>query len=202
MRALIIALTLCAMSVQSLAKSQAEEDGHVTLKTPYTVGDFILEDHNGNLFDQDDLKNSWSMIFVGFTSCPDVCPTTLSNLEAVRADMGLRLRPDSIPRILFLAVDPARDKPVLKEYLGYFHPQYLGITGSHKQLGRLVKSLKAFYRLDKKTDDDVNYDVLHTAFVSIINPQGEIVAKISPPFHPHRTAEYLTLLIRQVSFDD
>ena len=142
------------------------------------------------------------MIFIGFTTCPDVCPVTLANLEAVRAEMSLRVSPKRIPRIIFLAVDPARDSPVLKEYLAYFHPEYIGLSGAVVQIDSLIKSLKAFYRLDKQSPDDVDYDVLHTAFVSIINPQGQMVAKLSPPFYPHKTAESLNQLIRGVKFDD
>lgn len=193
-------LVMLCMLVHLAAQSSI--DGHTTLKKPAPLAEFLLQDHDGNDFDQTHFKGSWSMIFVGFTTCPDVCPTTLSNLEAVRADMGLRMRPDNIPRIIFLAVDPDRDKPFLKDYLSYFHPQYLGITGSHKELDKLIKSIGGFYRIDKKYPTQIDYDVLHTAFVAIINPKGEMVAKINPPFQAHKTAEYLNNLIRGVVFDD
>ena len=88
-------------------------------------------------------------LLVGFTQCPDVCPFTLSNLEAVRAELGLRLRPDHLPNIVFLAVDPERDKPVLQNYLSHFHPDYIGITGEPQQIDKLVAGLDAFYRLEK-----------------------------------------------------
>jgi len=193
---------LVLFSVSFHLTAQSNSDGHITLKTPKSLGAFSLEDHNGKKFDQEDIKGSWSMIFIGFTTCPDVCPATLSNLEAVRADMGLRMRPDSIPRILFLAVDPDRDKPFLKEYLSYFHPEYIGITGSHEELGKLIKGIGAFYRLDKKYLTQIDYDVVHTAFVAIINPGGEMIAKINPPFNAHKTSDYLNNLIRGVVFDD
>ena len=182
--------------------AQSGDDAHITLKKYKPLAEFVLEDHDGNKVDQNMFKGSWSMIFIGFTTCPDVCPTTLSNLEAVRADMGLRMRPDNIPRIIFLAVDPDRDRPFLKDYLSYFHPEYIGITGSHEELGKLIKSIDAFYRLDKKYLTQIDYEVLHTAFVAIINPDGEMVAKINPPFVAHKTAEYLNNLIRGVVFDD
>lgn len=203
MRSLSILTKVLLLSCMLLhITAQSSSDGHITLKKPQPIAEFLLQDHHGNQFDQTHLKGSWSMIFVGFTTCPDVCPTTLSNLEAVRADMGLRMRPDNIPRILFLAVDPDRDKPFLKDYLSYFHPQYLGVTGSHNELDKLISSIGAFYRLDKKYPTQYDYDVLHTAFVAIVNPNGEMVAKINPPFHAHKTAEYLNNLIRGVVFDD
>ncbi|MDB4108959.1 SCO family protein [Porticoccaceae bacterium] len=193
---------LLAGQVMLAAEAVAATDDYERLKNPVAVKPFSLVDQNGAPFNLQSLKNHWSMIFIGFTTCPDVCPVTLGNLEAVRAEMGLRVSPERIPRIIFLAVDPARDVPVLKEYLGYFHPQYIGISGEVNQIGSLIDSLNAFYRLDKKHTDDNDYDVLHTAYVSLINPAGEMVAKLNPPFHPHKTAMYLSQLISGVRFDD
>tara|TARA_B110000971_G_scaffold162452_1_gene166111 strand:- start:205 stop:834 length:630 start_codon:yes stop_codon:yes gene_type:complete len=193
---------LLAGQVMLAAETVAATDDYERLKKPIAVKPFSLFDQNGVRFNLQSLKNHWSMIFVGFTTCPDVCPVTLGNLEAVRAEMGLRVSPERIPRIIFLAVDPARDVPVLKEYLGYFHPQYIGISGEVNQIGSLINSLNAFYRLDKKHLDANDYDVLHTAYVSLINPAGEMVAKLNPPFHPHKTAMYLSQLISGVRFDD
>ena len=193
---------LLAGQVMLAAEAVAATDDYERLKNPVAVKPFFLVDQNGVRFNLQSLKNHWSMIFIGFTTCPDVCPVTLGNLEAVRAEMGLRVSPERIPRIIFLAVDPARDVPVLKEYLGYFHPQYIGISGEVNQIGSLINSLNAFYRLDKKHTDDNDYDVLHTAYVSLINPAGEMVAKLNPPFHPHKTAMYLSQLISGVRFDD
>jgi len=193
---------LLAGQVMLAAEAVAATDDYERLKNPVAVKPFSLVDQNGAPFNLQSLKNHWSMIFIGFTTCPDVCPVTLGNLEAVRAEMGLRVSPERIPRIIFLAVDPARDVPVLKEYLGYFHPQYIGISGEVNQIGSLINSLNAFYRLDKKHTDDNDYDVLHTAYVSLINPAGEMVAKLNPPFHPHKTAMYLSQLISGVRFDD
>ncbi|MFT7691315.1 MAG: protein SCO1/2 [Porticoccaceae bacterium] len=193
---------LLAGQVMLAAETVAATDDYERLKKPIAVKPFSLLDQNGAPFNLQSLKNHWSMIFVGFTTCPDVCPVTLGNLEAVRAEMGLRVSPERIPRIIFLAVDPARDVPVLKEYLGYFHPQYIGISGEVNQIGSLINSLNAFYRLDKKHLDANDYDVLHTAYVSLINPAGEMVAKLNPPFHPHKTAMYLSQLISGVRFDD
>jgi len=193
---------LLAGQVMLAAETVAATDDYERLKKPIAVKPFSLLDQNGAPFNLQSLKNHWSMIFVGFTTCPDVCPVTLGNLEAVRAEMGLRVSPERIPRIIFLAVDPARDVPVLKEYLGYFHPQYIGISGEVNQIGSLINSLNVFYRLDKKHLDANDYDVLHTAYVSLINPAGEMVAKLNPPFHPHKTAMYLSQLISGVRFDD
>ena len=161
------------------------------------VGEFQLEDQYGGSFGVEQFKGQWSMVFVGFTSCPDVCPVTLANLEAVRAEMGFRMSPERIPNIVFLAVDPDRDRSVLKDYLAYFHPQYVGITGREAEINKLIKSLGEFYRLDRKSVDEKNYNGTHTAIVSIINPEAKLVANISPPFPPPTTGEYLIQLINE-----
>lgn len=180
---------LLAFSVSCLAENQ-------TLKIPKPIPEFQLFDQYQKKFGVLDLKGRWSMIFIGFTTCPDVCPFTLANLEAVRADLGLRLRPDHIPNIIFLAVDPDRDTAILKDYLSYFHPSYIGITGSTQELDKLVEGLDGFYRLKRENPQDKTYDVVHSARVSIINPDAEIVATIDPPFSPHNTGEYLINIIR------
>jgi protein SCO1/2 len=201
-RRLLLSFVLCAAPCLFASYVQAESESYVQLKKPIDVKPFELSDQYGQPFNLDSLKDHWSMIFIGFTTCPDVCPVTLSNLEAVRAELGLRLSPDRIPRIIFLAVDPQRDAPVLKEYLAYFHPEYVGISGEVEQIDSLINSLKAFYRLDKKTPDDQAYEVLHTAFVSVINPDGQMVAKLNPPFQPHKTANSLFHLMHGITFDD
>jgi protein SCO1/2 len=182
--------------------SEAQTVQGIVLDQPEALPPFELRDQDGEAFGVDRLKGHWSMILVGFTRCPDVCPFTLGNLGAVRAELGLRLRPDHIPHIIFLAVDPERDTPVLKEYLAHYHPDYIGLTGMPQQIDKLVAGLGAFYRLEKKHPQDHTYTVKHSAAVSIINPKAEIVAKINPPFHPHRTGDYLAKVIKGVKFNE
>lgn len=188
----ILGLSFLSLFVSAVATAA---DNTVSVDPPQLLGDFSLKDQYGNDFGVDQFKGRWSMVFVGFTSCPDVCPVTLANLEAVRAEMGFRMSPERIPNIIFLAVDPDRDTAVLKDYLSYFHPQYIGITGDSSEIDKLIKSLDAFYRLDRKSSSDGSYNVVHTASVSIISPEAKVVAKISPPFYPHKTGEYLMKVI-------
>lgn len=178
--------------------SHAQSENTKTLKQVKSLPNFVLNDQYGKLFTRDRLKGKWSLIFIGFATCPDVCPFTLANLEAVRADMGFRLRPDSIPNIIFLSVDPDRDKTLLKEYLYYYHPEYIGITGKVSEIDKLIKGLDAYYKLEKKAANDMAYNVIHSAKVAVINPDGNVVAEISPPFQPHSTGEYLINLIRGI----
>ena len=118
-------------------------------------------------------------------------------LEALRAEMGLRIGVDKIPEIVFLAVDPARDRPVLKDYLANFDPSNVGITGAKPEIDKLVKGLEAAYRFSDKKPGSDYYDVLHSSAISLINPQGELTAQLNPPFAVQPMTQFLVTLIRQ-----
>jgi protein SCO1/2 len=173
----------------------AESEVVKQLDKPVLIDNFELFDQYGNSFTEKNLLGSWSLIFLGFTTCPDICPMTMAQLEGVRAELGSHFTPEKIPNIIFVAVDPARDKDVLAEYLAYFHPENIGITGELSQIDRLVKSVDGFYRYDKKKSD-TSYTVVHTSSISVVNPNGEMVAKINPPFGRSNAAWELMLLIR------
>src|SRR5262249_55524107 len=102
----------------------------VILDRPALVEGFILDDHNRKPVATGSLKGHVSLVLAGFTNGPDVCPFTLANLEQVVAELGLRVRPDRLPTVIFLAVDPDRDRPNLKDYVVQFHPDFIGVTGA------------------------------------------------------------------------
>lgn len=185
------------MSVLVLASPVFSDDLQVeTLSSPRPLPTFSLQDHNGKAFGKTQLSGQWSMIFLGFTSCPDVCPMTLTHLEAVRADLSMRVTPEKIPNIIFLAVDPERDQEGLKAYTRHFHPDYIGLTGEVKQIDALVDGLGGYYDIRKRYEGETHYPVVHTSTVYVVNPAGELVAEISPPFTAHATGEYLAGIIR------
>ena len=167
-----------------------------TFEKPKPLTAFSLKDQAGNDFGLAQLQGQWSLVFIGFTTCPDICPLTLMQLEAVRADLGLRFTPERIPNIIFLAVDPKRDQAILGKYLAHFHPDNIGVTGESKQIDIFVKGIDAFYRFDQKPGSD-HYDVMHTTAIAVVDPEAQLVAKISPPFEVNPIAEYLTHMIRQ-----
>lgn len=157
---------------------------------------FSLVDHQGAVFDKERLRGQWSLVFLGFTSCPHVCPLTLSRLEAIRAELGLKLPPDNLPQIFFLAVDPERDQPVLEKYVENFHSEFIGVTGNQKELQNLVTSIGGYFRSEQGSGDDQNYNVVHSGNVAVINPQAEWVASLSPPFQEFHSADFLYRVIK------
>jgi protein SCO1/2 len=184
---------VAAVALTTMALARVEG---IILDRPAEVQPFTLLDHNDKPFTADQLKGRWTLMLAGFTNCPDVCPFTLANLEQVLAELGLRLRPDRLPAVIFLAVDPERDKANLKDYVVQFHPDFLGVTGAIDQIDGLLKSLDAV-AIRAKPDSRGNYQVSHSAAVSVIDPQARLIARISPPFDPAPTAQFLADLFRR-----
>ena len=132
---------------------------------------FSLETVNGDQFNQDKLLKKPSIIFFGFTHCPDVCPSSLQLLSNLIQDLG-----DDASKInfYFVTADPDRDtKKILKEYLGYFDKKIIGITGDKAELNKLYGALNIYI---KRIDlDNNNYTIDHTASFIILNNNAEII---------------------------
>jgi protein SCO1/2 len=137
---------------------------------------FTLESTAGGTFTQADLKGTPSLVFFGYTFCPDVCPTTMAESVQWRQDLGIK--PDQL-RTIFVTVDPDRDtKDVLTKYLGGFDPSIIGLVGDAQQT-EAAKS--AFGVFSEKANDDGkgNYLVNHTANVFLIGKDGEFEGTVA-----------------------
>lgn len=165
----------------------------VKLEEPVLMPTFMLFDENGEQFLSDDLEGKWTLIMFGFLTCPDVCPFTLGNLEAVIAESGMRVLPKNVPEVIFVSVDPDRDAEYISNYAQFFHPDFRSYTGMRDQIDILIEVTDSFYRL-MPPDADGHYDVQHSSSVSVIAPDGTLRAKLQPPFDPGLTAEFLTQL--------
>ncbi|MFK7859317.1 MAG: SCO family protein [Granulosicoccus sp.] len=154
---------------------------------------FFLSTQHGDPFTPDDLVGKWTLVLVGFTSCPDVCPYTLGNLEHVLAETASKVSPKNLPEVVFLAVDPARDAKSLGEYVNYFHPNFTGVTGEVDDIDAFVEGLDAFYQIDKP-DSSGGYNVRHSADIRVIDPDGKLHATIETPMKPSETSDFLLRL--------
>jgi protein SCO1 len=140
------------------------------------VLDFQLTDTSGRTFTRRDLAGAPTLVFFGFTHCPDVCPTTLLKLAQLQrraAVAGLR--------VLFISVDPQRDTPLLLgQYLRAFDPQFQGLTGDAKTIARLAANFGvAVNRVELPGGD---YTMDHSAVVFVLDDAAHIVAIFTPPF--------------------
>lgn len=184
---------LAALLFALLATPVAAQVQGVMLDEPVKMPDFAFTNELGEDFTQADLKDNWTIIMFGFLSCPDVCPFTLGNLEAAVAETGMRVRPDNVPKVAFISVDPDRDAEVISQYAKFFHPEFESFTGDREEINTLVEATDSFYRL-LKPDHTGYYEVQHSSSVSVIAPDGTLRAKLQPPFDPGLTAEFLARL--------
>ncbi|MEK9791268.1 MAG: SCO family protein [Halieaceae bacterium] len=154
--------------IMSLAETRA--NGLFLFDTPRDVGDFSLTDHRGLSFTRDDLTDRWTLIFFGFTHCPDICPTTMAELAELKSQLADTEASDA--RVVMLSVDPARDTPDrLAQYVPYFHPDFIGVTGEFADILSVAQRLNAPFR--KVSEPDGGYQMEHSANVMLMNPRGD-----------------------------
>ena len=135
--------------------------------------DFRFTNQEGQETRLSQWKGNVVLFSFGFTHCPNVCPTTLTNLVGIFRILSPAER-DHV-RIAFISVDPHRDKPAqLKNYLSYFDPAFVGLTGSKDEIDRATGAFDASYAfVHKPNDQPDNYDVMHSANIYLVNPKGE-----------------------------
>ncbi|AXQ29485.1 SCO family protein [Solimonas sp. K1W22B-7] len=150
----------------------------ILLPQPRALPAFTLTDQDGQALTAARLAGSWTLLFPGFTYCPDVCPTTLALLKQVKASLG----PDSALRVVFLSVDPERDTPQrLKSYVAQFDPSFVGATVAEPQLAEVARALGiAYAKVPGATPE--SYQMDHSAAMILLNPQAQVVAYLTPPF--------------------
>lgn len=150
------------------------------LPEPRAIPSFSLTDHEGNAFGNAQLQNRWSLLFFGFTRCPDICPNTLGLLQALNA--ALKQDGGNSPlQVVFVSVDPKHDQPAaLKRYIEYFDPSFVAVTGPENELQKLTGTLYMPYSYVPTGKGD-EYTVEHSGALVLLNPQGQAVAYFSPP---------------------
>jgi protein SCO1/2 len=161
------------------------------LASPGLLSEFELVDQRGRPAGPSAFEGRWSLLFLGFTSCPDVCPTTLALLSKVRA--GLPPREDV--QIVFLSADPERDTPrVLARYLRSFDARALGLTGTPAQVRKLAASLGLGFV--RNPGPGGAYTVDHSTALVLLDPQARVAGYFRPPFDAGRLAADLGALPR------
>jgi protein SCO1/2 len=169
----LVALALVALGAFAYTRvtGDGESVGTVTIGGPFT-----LTDQNGNTVTEAALRGHPSMIFFGYTNCPDICPVTLlqapSWLDAVKADL-----PDLA--FYFISLDPERDTvEVMREYLGNFDPRIVGLTGTPAQIDGVMAAYKVFRRIVPRGENA--YDVEHTAPIYLMDRNGAFEDVVMP----------------------
>jgi protein SCO1 len=152
-----------------LAYPQAKKIEAFTLRTLATKGGTVEPFSNTNL------QGAWTILAFGFTTCPDICPTTLTEIET-----ALKPIPNK-PRVVMVSVDPERDTDeVLREYVQYFDPSFVGATADIAVLEKFAANLGALFEKEATGTGPMDYTMAHTATIYLINPDGNVAAMIRP----------------------
>lgn len=155
-------------------------------------GEFTLTDHNGNEFNSNMMQGKLSLVYFGFTYCPDICPTSLQKLTKVLSTLD-KYQIEVLP--IFITLDPPRDTPaLLKEYLGHFHQNLIGLTGSKKKIKEVADLYKVFYTMAEgaSTKDD-KYMLDHTSFVYLMDKKGKYMKHFYMNSTPEEMIEYIRI---------
>lgn len=146
---------------------------------------FKLTDHNGAVFNQERIKGKWTLVFFGYTSCPDICPATLYVLNSVQG--LLEDETGEVPadmQVVFISVDPERDtSEKLASYVTHFNKRFIGVTAAKTDIDRLTGQFGAGYILEPEASPG-QYLVAHTSAIFLVDPLGRLVASFSQPHNP------------------
>lgn len=161
-----------------LSADQLQVNRAIVFDAPRIIKPFTLLDHHGEAFTAADLAGKWSLIYFGFTHCPDICPTTLAQLSKVVKILESPVREQT--QVLMVTVDPARDtQQVLSSYMTYFDPSFIGVTGEFVEIMSFSRNLNVAF---SKVMLDDGYTVDHTGHLVLINPEGHYHGFFKPPF--------------------
>ncbi len=155
---------------------------------PSVGGPFQLVNQDGQAVDQTMLDGKWSLVFFGFTYCPDYCPTTLTALEATKRQLGDRAKD---LQIVFISIDPERDTPqALKDYLSSdgFPQGVVGLTGTADQVKAAADAYRAYYQ---KVGEGEGYTMNHSLTVYLMGPDGKFRSALAHDLGPQRAAEVI-----------
>ena len=147
------------------------------LVRPMEIDNFELIDQNNEAFNKKSLEGGWTVLFFGYTNCPDVCPTTIYKLAEIKNGIKEDL-PSANFNTVLVTLDPDRDSAErLDEYIGYFDETMLGVTGTYENIQSFTSSLSVFYQRINKEE---GYDFNHTASIFVFDKDGSLFATMSP----------------------
>jgi len=186
-RAILVAIVALAVLAGAVTAYLLEREPppaallHATVfDTPRPMPAMRLTDHQGRPYGAERLRGRWTFLFFGFTNCPDICPTTLATLAAVRSGLADLPAPER-PEVVLVSVDPARDTPdVLARYVAHFDPSFAGVTGDAAAIEALTRELGIAVFIGAP-DTDGSYAVDHTAAILLVDPDAAWTAVFGTP---------------------
>ena len=187
-------LSLSIIATFILGCSSKSPEYSTVLTKPIKLDEFMLTADDDSVFSNQSLKDKWSLLFFGYTHCPDVCPLTLHQLAQANKELADTL--DSTPDIIMVSVDPDRDtSEILQKYVRSFGENVSGVTGKNEELDKLTSQLGIFYNANKHEGE--NYSVNHSAAVILINKNAEFHAVFSAPHSIENFVSDLPLILKE-----
>lgn len=156
-------------------------------------GPFTMVNHKGETVTEKTFAGQYTLLFFGFTYCPDVCPTELQVIAAALNQMG-----EKASRItpIFVSVDPERDTPQLvAEYVSAFHPRMVGLTGTPDQVAAITNAYRVYYAKVENKDRPKDYTMDHSSILYLMGPDGKFLKHFTYSTDPKALAEALTSLV-------
>lgn len=186
-RLLIVIIALACLCLSGKAENE------LTIKGDGIGGDFALTDHNGNRFQLSGQRGKIVLLFFGYTSCADACPTVMVKLKSVYKTLGADWK-QTLP--VFVSVDPGRDTPAaLKKYLEYFAIGAVGLTGKKEEIDKVVEQYGASYEIEK-SDSAMGYHINHSTYLYLIDQSGEVKSRFKHTDRPDVIASAVKQLIK------
>lgn len=138
-------------------------------------GHFALTDSNGKPFESTQINNQYKLVYFGYSFCPDICPTELQRITELLQQLPEATTARITP--IFISVDPARDTPqALTEYIHFFHPRFIALTGSEAQIDAVAKQFRAYYQRQSTSPTDRDYAVDHSSYIYLLDPQDRYIS--------------------------
>lgn len=169
------------LQTPQLSEEELREAGVFILPRPRDLAGFNLVDHLGKPYNNEALVGRWSFIFFGFTHCPDICPTTMSEMAKAERALSQGAERDAGFQGVLVTVDPLRDSPeVMGEYVQAFSPRFLGVRADREATALFAQQVNAAFG-KVPSDDEDGYTMDHTGNIVIINPKGHYHGFIKSP---------------------
>ena len=193
---LSVIMLVIALGAASLGLSKEMDikiDG-LYLTEPMPITNFSLVNNNGKSFSKENMKGHWTMLFFGFTHCPMVCPTTMTELNKMYNVLQKELPSDKLPQVVLISVDSERDTvEQLNKYVKSFNPNFLGARGDIKPL---KDELHVYVeKMQTEGEGKNHYTVNHSAEIMVFNPDAKLQAFLSYPHHAEQMVKDYKLII-------
>ncbi len=180
-----------------------DELGAALYPEPIPLAQVELTDHRSQPFELERMRDTWSLVFFGFSNCPDMCPATLAQLERFYRDYRDEPALAQPPvQVLFVSVDPADTPEIIAEYLGGFHADFVGLAGSvdavHGFAGQLfVNTGMAGHGGHAAPHASPDGFISHSVHIGVINPAGELAGLLRPPHRAASIAQALEMIFQR-----